>query len=261
MNYYIDYNLKYKMVLAKFEENLILLSIGNTWEESSKEWGFLYKRERPTKDNHCLCGYKLKHQYYYYNKNTKKIICSGMECKKHIDEHRGNKKYDNNFMSDLYAIGPNKIYDYDLESWCRDNEQIVWDRIFWRIDVLETEEQLNIYYDYIEDYWCDLINVNCLLEKINDKLQIIFDKEEKREEKYKLDRIRFKLEKEKEMKRIVMLRKKKQIVYKDQVVEKRNEIMILQQDLHKLIESANNNIRSHQNELYVLENIHREYCE
>ena len=164
-------------------------------------------------------------------------------------------------MSDLYAIGPNKIYDYDLESWCRDNEQIVWDRIFWRIDVLETEEQLNIYYDYIEDYWCDLINVNCLLQKINDKLQIIFDKEEKREEKYKLDRIRFKLEKEKEMKRIVMLRKKKQIVYKDQVVEKRNEIMILEQDLHKLIESANNNIRSHQNELYVLENIHREYCE
>ena len=73
------------MVLIKFEENLIKISKSNNWEQAIKEWGFLWKKERDNRDNHCLCGTKLKHQYYYYNKNTKKIICCGMECKKHID--------------------------------------------------------------------------------------------------------------------------------------------------------------------------------
>ena len=63
-------NYKNKMVLERFERNLIELSKSDTWEEASKEWGFLYKRERDNKDNHCLCSYLIKNQNYYYNKNT-----------------------------------------------------------------------------------------------------------------------------------------------------------------------------------------------
>ena len=68
------------MVLAKFEKVIIELSNGDTWEEASKEWGFLYYKEKDTKDNNCACGWKLKHQYYYYNKNTNKIICASQIC-------------------------------------------------------------------------------------------------------------------------------------------------------------------------------------
>ena len=185
------------MVLIKFEENLIKISKGNNWEQASKEWGFLWKKERDNRDNHCLCGTKLKHQYYYYNKNTKKIICCGMECKKHIDDHRGNREYSNYFINDVeYILGQENVGDYDLEKYCKDNEQIVWDKMFWNIELFNTEKSLSKYYDYLEEYWSDLLNIDCLLEKINEKLQGIWDREEEEEELRKIKLNEYKLEQE-----------------------------------------------------------------
>ena len=226
------------MVLAKFEENLIKLSLGNTWEESSKEWGFLYKRDRPTKDNHCLCGYKLKHQYYYYNKNTKKIICAGMECKKHIDEHRGNRKYDIDFIRDVCYLGTESVGDYDLQSWCKGNEQTLWDKFFWRIDGLHTEDQLDKYFDYIKDYWCDLINVDCIIDKINHKLQIIFDREDEEEKKNKeLNEYKKQLEEENKLKTdkiLIMSKKKKIILYTSELEYNKKRQKFLEQEIERL---------------------------
>ena len=262
------------MVIKKFEENLIELSKKNTWEEASKEWGFLYKRERDTKDNHCLCGYKLKHQYYYYNKNTKKIICAGMACKTHIDDYRGNKEYNSDFISDLNALGNERVVDYDLEAYCIENEQRVFDRFFWRIDMLELEKQLNFYYDYIEEYWSELLNVDVILERINEKLQIIFDREAQEQEKkeeclrlaeereqecLRLARESLLLKKQKEQKRVIMSKKRRKQQYIDDIVNKEKEIAELQKKLYKITEDYNKNIRACFNELVVLRKVEKSY--
>ena len=39
-------------------------------------------------NNNCLCGKPLKHQFYYLNKNTNKIICSGESCKQKLKKVR-----------------------------------------------------------------------------------------------------------------------------------------------------------------------------
>jgi len=184
------------MVLQKFEENLIQLSVNNTWESASKEWGFTHKMESDTKDNHCLCGYKLKHQYYYYNKMTNKIICCGNGCKKHIDNHIGTIKYDNDFVGDLlYILGKDRIVDYDLYEYCANNEQKVFDRMMWRIDngIIGTAEGLDSYYEYVKKYWSDLIDVDIILINIKTKIKAIFDKEE-RLEKERLEKERLQKE-------------------------------------------------------------------
>ena len=194
-------NYKNKMVLAKFEEVIIELSQSETWEDASKEWGFLYYKEKDTKDNHCGCGFKLKHQYYYYNKNTKKIICAGKGCRIHIDDHIGNIKYDNNFISDLLNImGNETVGDYDLEEWCRNNEQRVWDRFFWRVDALITEEQLIKFGEYLNEMWFELVNLDVILDKIDEKLQAINDREEAEEERVRVQEERVRQQEEKDAK-------------------------------------------------------------
>ncbi len=183
------------MVLEKFEENLVKLSNGDSWELASKEWGFIYKIERDTKDNNCLCGHKLKHQYYYYNKKTHKIICCGNGCKKHIDEHIGTIKYDNSFVCDmLYIMGTDQIVDYDLDEYCSNNEQKVFDRLMWRTDLFYDAETLDSFYDYVEYYWSDLIDVDIILTNINTKLQSIYDKEERLEKEKQLEKVRNELD-------------------------------------------------------------------
>ena len=237
------------MVLAKFEENLIEISKGETWEEASKEWGFLYKKEKDNKDNHCLCGHKLKHQYYYYNNFTKKIICCGMECKKHIDDHRGNKQYDNNFISDLNSVGGEYVGDYDLEEWCSDNEQRLWDRFFWRINALVTEEQLIKYAEYLNEMWFELVNLDVILDKIDEKLQEISDREEaeaerirKQEEmvrqqqeyraiQLKLDRQLMLKVKEAQQKKIIMTKTRRRKECEENIVRIKREIMFKDNEL------------------------------
>ena len=241
------------MVLKKFEENLIELSKKNTWEEASKEWGFLYKRERDTKDNHCLCGYKLKHQYYYYNKNTKKIICAGMACKTHIDEYRGSREYDNNFISDLNALGNERVVDYDLEAYCIENEQRVFDRFFWRIDMLELEKQLNFYYDYIEEYWSELLNVDVILERINEKLQIIFDREE-REKQKKEECIRLARERERlKVESLLKLKHQKEEEFKQNAIKQKLEEKDKQLEYKKELYKFNKELSIKKKDVEILE--------
>lgn len=185
------------MVLERFERNLIELSKGDTWEEACKEWGFLYKRERANKDNHCICGFLIKNQYYYYNKNTKKIICCGMDCKKQIDDHRGNKKYDNNFISDLDSLMGNvSVGEYDVMEWCIYNEQKIYDRFFWRVDALMTEEQLFKFAEYLDEMWFELVNLDVIMDKIDEKLQSISDRKEAEAERIIVEEERFRVEAE-----------------------------------------------------------------
>lgn len=175
------------MVLERFEKNLIELSINNTWEEASKEWCFLFKRHRDTKDNNCLCSYLIKNQNYYYNKNTKKIICCGDGCKKHIDDYGANIEYDSNFISDLNAVMGNvSIGEFDLEVWCHNNEQRLSDRFFWRVDALMTEESLVKFAEYLNEMWFELVNLDVILDRIDEKLQAIHDKEVAESERIRL---------------------------------------------------------------------------
>ena len=230
------------MVLIKFEKNLIKISKSNNWEQASKEWGFIYERKRDNKDNHCLCSTNIKNQYYYYNKNTKKIICCGTGCRKHIDDYIGDKKYNNNFISDLiYLIDNDSVGDYDLEKYCKDNEQIVWDKMFWNIESFNTEESLNKYYDYLEEYWSDLLNIDCLLEKINEKIQGINELEvlkllkdidtENEKKKKKLEEEKLfilKLEKQK------LEEKQKQVEYKKELNKCYKELSNKQKEMELL---------------------------
>ena len=62
----------------RFNDNLIKLSEGDEYEKCIDEWKFtdIYIEDDNYKNN-CLCGKPLKHQYYYINQKTGKIICSG----------------------------------------------------------------------------------------------------------------------------------------------------------------------------------------
>ena len=243
-------NYKNKMVLERFERNLIEISKGDIWEEASKEWGFLYKKERNNKDNHCACGKLIKNQYYYYNKNTKYVICCGMGCKKHIDDHRGTKKYDNNFISDLVDVmGEINVGDYDLEEWCRDNEQRLWDRFFWRIDALVTEQQLLKYGEYLNEMWFELVNLDVILDKIDEKLQAISDREEafhervrqeeererqqkeKDDKQYKLYVERMLKQKEEEKKKIIMSKTRRKKECEENILRLQREISFKESQL------------------------------
>jgi len=238
------------MVLERFERNLIELSNGDTWEEACKEWGFLYKRERANKDNHCICGFLIKNQYYYYNKNTKKIICCGMGCKKHIDDHRGNKKYDNNFISDLDSLMDNvSVGEYDVVEWCIYNEQKIYDRFFWRVDALMTEEQLFKFAEYLDEMWFELVDLNVIQDKIDEKLQAISDRKEaeaerirKQEEnriackKYrelqlKLDRELMLKVKEAQQKKIIMTKTRRKKECEENIVRIKREILFKDSEL------------------------------
>jgi len=238
------------MVLERFERNLIELSKGDTWEEASKEWGFLYKRERNNKDNHCICGFLIKNQYYYYNKNTKKIICCGMGCKKHIDDHRGNKKYDNNFISDLDSLMGNvSVGEYDVVEWCIYNEQKIYDRFFWRVDALMTEEQLFKFAEYLDEMWFELVDLNVIQDKIDEKLQSISDRKEaeaerirKQEEmvrqqqeyraiQLKLDRELMLKVKEAQQKKIIMTKKRRIKECEENIVRIKREIFFKDSEL------------------------------
>ena len=238
------------MVLAKFEKVIIELSNGDTWEEASKEWGFLYYKEKDTKDNNCGCGFKLKHQYYYYNKNTKKIICAGKDCKKHIDEYRGNKQYNNNFISDLNAIMDNEhVGDYDLQAWCENNKQRLWDRFFWRVDALMTEESLVKFAEYLDEMWFELVNLDVILDKIDEKLQIINDREEAEEKRiilqakrvreqaeadekqYQLYRDRMLKQNEEEKRRVIMSKKRRRKECEEKITRLKDEIRQMSYEL------------------------------
>ena len=238
------------MVLERFERNLIELSKGDIWEEACKEWGFLYKRERANKDNHCICGFLIKNQYYYYNKNTKKIICCGMGCKKHIDDHRGNKKYDNNFISDLDSIMGNvSVGEYDVVEWCIYNEQKIYDRFFWRVDALMTEEQLFKFAEYLDEMWFELVDLNVIQDKIDEKLQAISDRKEaeaerirKQEEmvrqqqeyraiQLKLDRELMLKVKEAQQKKIIMTKTRRKKECEENIIRLQREILFKESEL------------------------------
>lgn len=238
------------MVLERFERNLIELSKGDTWEEACKEWGFLYKRERANKDNHCICGFLIKNQYYYYNKNTKKIICCGMGCKKQIDDHRGNKKYDNNFISDLDSLMGNvSVGEYDVMEWCIYNEQKIYDRFFWRVDALMTEEQLFKFAEYLDEMWFELVDLNVIQDKIDEKLQSISDRKEAeaerirkqeemvrqqqeyREIQLKLDRELMLKVKEAQQKKIIMTKKRRIKECEENIVRIKREIFFKDSEL------------------------------
>ena len=238
------------MVLERFERNLIELSKGDTWEEACKEWGFLYKRERANKDNHCICGFLIKNQYYYYNKNTKKIICCGMGCKKQIDDHRGNKKYDNNFISDLDSLMGNvSVGEYDVVEWCIYNEQKIYDRFFWRVDALMTEEQLFKFAEYLDEMWFELVDLNVIQDKIDEKLQSISDRKEAeaerirkqeemvrqqqeyREIQLKLDRELMLKVKEAQQKKIIMTKKRRIKECEENIVRIKREIFFKDSEL------------------------------
>ena len=83
-----------------------------------KSW-LRFEREH-IQNNHCICGYKLQHQFYYINKYNSRVICLGSGCEKHIrpepyiwgkDKIRDRKV--NYLSSNLIDIG-----DYDLDQWC-----------------------------------------------------------------------------------------------------------------------------------------------
>ena len=238
------------MVLERFQRNLIELSKGDTLEEAGKEWGFLYKRERDNKDNHCICGFLIKNQYYYYNKNTKKIICCGMGCKTHIDDYGANREYNSEFRSDLNALTGNvSVGEYDLEEWCVYNEQRIYDRFFWRVDVLMTEKQLLKFSEYINEYWFELSNVEIIFDRIDEKLQAIHDREEAEAERIRAEAERIRLEaerirqeeKDKELVRLIKIKTDERIkkekdkeqleVYKNELRLKSHNYRIKEQEL------------------------------
>jgi len=83
-----------------------------------KSW-LRFPREH-IQNNHCMCGYKLKKQFYYINKYNSRVICLGSGCEKHIRPELyiwgKDKKRDRRvdyLSSNLIDIG-----DYDLDQWC-----------------------------------------------------------------------------------------------------------------------------------------------
>jgi len=164
------------MPIVKFEENLIEISQGNTWEEATKEWAFVNCDKKDSKDNHCLCGFPLKNQYYYVNRNTNKYICCGYGCKKHIDPYIV-KVNDKRYTSDLKDIILDELIDYDLEAYCLANKERIFNKFINNIDKYHTEEELVEYAKYLDEYWFEL-DIDDILDKIDEKRQLLLDREE-----------------------------------------------------------------------------------
>ena len=100
----------------RFNENLVELSEENDYEKCIDEWCFIEKVEDDDYNNNCLCGIRLKHQYYYINEKTRKIICSGNDCRQKLE--RLEKKLRSQKSKDILRIirrnGMKNIGDFDL---------------------------------------------------------------------------------------------------------------------------------------------------
>tara|TARA_R110000803_G_scaffold196979_1_gene260434 strand:- start:529 stop:1443 length:915 start_codon:yes stop_codon:yes gene_type:complete len=161
------------MPIVKFEENLIEISEGNTWDEATKEWAFVNCEKKDSKDNHCLCGFPLKNQYYYVNRNTNKYICCGYGCKKHIDPFIV-KVNDKRYTSDLKDFIVDELIDYDLEAYCLANKERIFNKFINNIDKYNTEDELIEYSEYLNQYWFEL-DLDDIFDRIDEKLQLLND--------------------------------------------------------------------------------------
>ena len=217
------------MPIVKFEENLIEISQGNTWEEATKEWAFVNCEKKDSKDNHCLCGFPLKNQYYYVNRNTNKYICCGYGCKKHIDPYIV-KVNDKRYTSDLKDIILDELIDYDLEAYCLANKERIFNKFINNIDKYHTEEELVEYAKYLDEYWFEF-DIDDILDKIDEKRQLLLDREEakKRQEEALLLAKQKRIDaqnKRLEEKHEVFLKKKNQILLaKKKQIEEKNKIL------------------------------------
>ena len=114
----------------RFNNNLIKLSKQTNYEESIDEWIFIENIHSQQYDNNCLCGKPLKHQYYYINKTTYKIICAGKSCRQRLK--RIEKEIKSQQKKDLLEIvkffktnGIKNIGEFDLIVYCENNIQII----------------------------------------------------------------------------------------------------------------------------------------
>jgi len=188
-------------MLKKFILNLIILSVANNFEEAAKEWIFIQKKEDKNKENHCLCASRrlLIHQFYYLNINTKKIICCGDTCRTYIDENVVRHDRHNRLRDDLINCGllSENIGEYDLNEWCKKNEEIIFNNFINKIDLLLTSDECHKYIEYLNEYWFELIDIDELLDKLYYKIEQ-FEMERLERERLERERLeRERLEREK----------------------------------------------------------------
>jgi hypothetical protein len=157
---------------SKFISILIILSNANIPEEAAKEWLYIEKKQDQTRGNHCVCGRLIIHQYYYININTKKIICCGGKCKEYIDKYLV-RQINNRLRDDLINCGllSENIGEYDLNEWCKKNEEIIFNNFINKIDLLLTSDECHKYAEYLNEYWFELIDIDELLDKLDDKIE------------------------------------------------------------------------------------------
>ena len=182
----------------RFNDNLVKLSEEDDYDKCIDEWKFtgIYIEDNDY-DNNCLCGKPLKHQYYYINQKTGKIICSGKSCKqklKRLEKEKRTRK-----IEDLFKIftsnGMKNIGDYDLLEYCQKNFDNITEIFLNEIRKYGTIEDLNDYKIYLQEEWSNFLDIKILLDEIEELIENIIKKEKEKLEKERLEKERLKKEK------------------------------------------------------------------
>lgn len=123
-------------------------------------WIFLEKQVNLHKNN-CLCGHdELIHQFYYNNIKTNKIVCMGDGCRKyiHFGKTKKYKKGDNKKIDDILECKIlsehfHNIGEFDLETHCNNNFNIMFGHFKHKILNLQTYEECMDYAIYLREEW------------------------------------------------------------------------------------------------------------
>ena len=180
----------------RFNDYLIKLSKNNIYENCINEWFFIYNLSNEQYDNNCLCGKLLKHQYYYCNIETKKVICVGKSCRQELEkiEKKTLTKKEQFLKKFFETNGIENIGDFDLVSYCQNNISILINEFISEIQTINNLCKLSEYEAYVKEF-DNLFDISDILENIEIKKKFIIEREKKEKEK-KEEKEKMKLEEE-----------------------------------------------------------------
>ena len=172
----------------RFNDYLIKLSKNNIYENCINEWFFIYNLSNEQYDNNCLCGKLLKHQYYYCNIETKKVICVGKSCRQELEkiEKKTLTKKEQFLKKFFETNGIENIGDFDLVIYCQNNIIILINEFISEIQTINNLCKLSEYEAYVKEF-DNLFDISDILENIEIKKKFIIEREKKeKEEKEKM---------------------------------------------------------------------------
>ena len=178
---------------SKLIHNLLKLSHIQKIEEIKHEWIYIgyktgdHEKEVYGKDNVCLCHRPIKHQHYYYNHITGNSICLGLKCRDYVDERNTipqryrTRQYDDIIRVLRLVLSSSIMFDsINFKEYLKRNHNEIILFFKREIDKLKDYDGYSNYWDYLENDWEPIMNVDKLLDYINEKIEILEYKEAQR---------------------------------------------------------------------------------